>query len=229
VTDHARAHKAVVLLSGGLDSATTLAVALRDRRACRCLCIDYGQRHRHELAAARAVAQSLGVEPPIVMPLNLRLFGQSALTDDIAVPQAGTSPGIPVTYVPARNLVFLSIACALAEVIDAGEIYIGVNAIDYSGYPDCRPAFVESFEQTANLATKAGVSGRPVRIRTPLIHLTKAEIIRLGAELGVDFALTHSCYNPDDAGRACGKCDSCALRRRGFQDADIPDPTIYAP
>lgn len=175
------------------------------------------------------MAQSLGVEPPIVMPLNLRLFGQSALTDDIAVPQAGTSPGIPVTYVPARNLVFLSIACALAEVIDAGEIYIGVNAIDYSGYPDCRPAFVESFEQTANLATKAGVSGRPVRIRTPLIHLTKAEIIRLGAELGVDFALTHSCYNPDDAGRACGKCDSCALRRRGFQDADIPDPTIYAP
>ncbi|GAB4384967.1 MAG: 7-cyano-7-deazaguanine synthase QueC [Phycisphaerales bacterium] len=218
----------MVLLSGGLDSATTLAVALREGRACQCLSFDYGQRHRHELDAARRVAHSLGQSEPLVVPLNLRTFGGSALTADIPVPRAGSTSGIPLTYVPARNLVFLSIACALAEVIEAGEIYIGVNAIDYSGYPDCRPEFVRSFEAAANLATRAGVSGRPIRIRTPLIDLSKAEIIRLGASLGVDFALTHSCYDPDARGRACGNCDSCTLRRRGFEEAGVPDPTVYA-
>lgn len=221
--------QAVVLLSGGLDSATTLAVALRDGRQCRCLSFDYGQRHRHELVAARSIARSLGLTDPLVVPLNLRAFGGSALTADIPVPEAGTTSGIPLTYVPARNLVFLSIACALAEVIEAEEIYIGVNAIDYSGYPDCRPEFVRSFETTANLATKAGVSGSPIHVRAPLIDLSKSEIIRLGAGLGVDYSLTHSCYDPDEQGRACGRCDSCALRRKGFEEADVPDPTVYAP
>lgn len=221
--------RAVVLLSGGLDSATVLALARREGRACQCLSFDYGQRHRHELEAARRVAISQGVEAPLVMPLNLRIFGGSALTDDIAVPHAGESEGIPVTYVPARNLVFLSLAAGLAEVSGATEIWIGVNAIDYSGYPDCRPAFIEAFETAANLATKAGVSGRPVRVRAPLITLSKAEIIRQGAALGVDYALTHSCYDPDAQGRACGRCDSCSLRRRGFEEAGVPDPTVYAP
>ncbi|MCL4221062.1 MAG: 7-cyano-7-deazaguanine synthase QueC [Phycisphaerales bacterium] len=221
--------RAVVLLSGGLDSATVLALARGEGRLCHCLCFDYGQRHRHELQAARRVAAAQGVEAPVEMPLNLRVFGGSALTDDIEVPRAGESEGIPVTYVPARNLVFLSLAAALAEVVDAAEIWIGVNAIDYSGYPDCRPAFIEAFERAANLATRAGVCGRPVRVRAPLIALSKAEIIRRGAALGVDYALTHSCYDPDERGRACGRCDSCVLRRRGFAEAGVPDPTVYAP
>lgn len=221
--------RAVVLLSGGLDSATVLAAARREGRDCTCLCFDYGQRHRHELAAARRVAQQLGAGEPVVMPLNLRAFGGSALTDDIDVPKAGTSAGIPVTYVPARNLVFLSIASALAEVREAGEIWIGVNAVDYSGYPDCRPEFIASFEQTVNLATRAGVSGSALRVRAPLVNLSKADIIRLGTQLGVDYALTHSCYDPDEQGRACGRCDSCELRRRGFEEAGVPDPTEYAP
>lgn len=218
-----------MLLSGGLDSATVLALARSEGRVCHCLSFDYGQRHRHELEAARRVAAAQGVEAPVVMPLNLRIFGGSALTDDIAVPRAGEREGIPVTYVPARNLVFLSLAAALAEVSGAAEIWIGVNAIDYSGYPDCRPAFIEAFEKAANLATKAGVSGRPVRVRAPLITLSKAEIIRRGTSLGVDYALTHSCYDPDERGGACGRCDSCALRRRGFAEAGVPDPTVYAP
>lgn len=220
---------AVVLLSGGLDSATVLALARREGRVCHCLSFDYGQRHRHELEAARRVAASQGVEAPVVMPLNLRLFGGSALTDDILVPRAGRSKGIPVTYVPARNLVFLSLATGLAEVVGATEVWIGVNAIDYSGYPDCRPAFIEAFEKAANLGTKVGVSGAPTRVRAPLITLSKAEIIRQGAALGVDYALTHSCYDPDEQGRACGRCDSCVLRRRGFEGAGLPDPTVYAP
>ncbi len=218
--------KAVVLISGGLDSATAAAMARAEGFAGYALSFDYGQRHRAELVAAGRVARSLGMEHR-VFRLDLRQFGGSALTDDtIAVPE-GPSEGIPVTYVPARNTVFLSLALAWAEVLDAHDIFIGVNAVDYSGYPDCRPEFVQAFETMANLGTRAGVEGRGFRIRAPLIDLSKAEIIRTGARLGVDYGLTVSCYDADAEGRACGRCDSCRLRAEGFRAADVPDPTPY--
>ena len=226
------AKPAVVLLSGGLDSATALAVARRDGFRCHALTIAYGQRHAAELEAARRVAAALGAVEQRVIELDLRAFGGSALTADIAVPRdrspEAMSADIPITYVPARNTVFLSLALAWAEVLTSFDIYIGVNFVDYSGYPDCRPEFVMAFEQLANLATKAGVEkkGR-FRIHTPLIQLSKADIIRLGASLGVDYRLTHSCYDPAPDGAACGRCDSCQLRRAGFEATGIADPTRY--
>ncbi len=225
---------AVVLLSGGLDSATALAVARHEGYRCHALTIAYGQRHAVELEAARRVAAALGAVEQRVMHLDLRAFGGSALTADLAVPRdrphdAMTS-GIPITYVPARNTVFLSLALAWAEVLESFDIFMGVNSIDYSGYPDCRPEFIAAFEALANLATKAGVEGKGrFRIHAPLIHLTKAEIIRRGVALGVDYGLTHSCYDPAPDGAACGRCDSCQLRRDGFLAAGIPDPTRYRP
>jgi 7-cyano-7-deazaguanine synthase len=219
---------AVCLLSGGLDSATTLACARRDGFECYALSFDYGQRHRAELDAARRVGESLNVKRHVVMRIDLRVFGGSALTDDIDVPKSGVTEGIPITYVPARNTVFLSFALAWAEVLECSDIFLGVNAIDYSGYPDCRPVYIEAFERMANLATKAGVEGRTrIRIHTPLIRLSKAAIIRLGSELGVDFRLTHSCYDPDERGRACGECDSCRLRLKGFAEAGQTDQIEY--
>ena len=218
----------VCLLSGGLDSATCLAFARREGYRCFALSFDYGQRHRAELDAARRVAASLGAEKHLIVPVDLRAFGGSALTDDIEVPKTGVQEGIPVTYVPARNTIFLSFAMAWAEVLGAADIFIGVNAIDYSGYPDCRPEFIEAFERMANLATKAGVEQRTrVKIHTPLIRLSKSEIIKLAAELGVDFRLTHSCYDPDEGGRPCGLCDSCRLRLKGFAEAGVRDPLEY--
>ena len=219
--------KAVVLLSGGLDSATVLAIAKSQGYDCYALSLDYGQRHAAELNAARNVADHFQVKQHQIVKLDLRQFGGSALTDDaIAVPEEQTSD-IPVTYVPARNTIFLSLALAWAETLDARDIFVGVNAVDYSGYPDCRPEYIESFEQMANLATKAGVEGEHFSIQAPLIKLTKAEIIQTGSKLGVDYALTVSCYQADDAGAACGKCDSCRLRKQGFADAGVPDPTRY--
>lgn len=219
--------RAVVLLSGGLDSATLLAMARADGFDCHTLAFDYGQRHRAELQAAARVSAALNAVEHKVVALDLRAIGGSALTDDaIAVPEQRSS-GIPVTYVPARNTVFLSIALGWAEVLAADAIFIGVNAVDYSGYPDCRPAFIAAFQALANVATKAGVEGRPLRIETPLIQLSKAEIVRAGVALGVDYAETVSCYQADDEGRACGRCDSCALRREGFAAAGIADPTRY--
>lgn len=220
--------KAVCLLSGGLDSSTCLALARRDGYECYALSFDYGQRHRVELEAAARVAQALGVARHVVARIDLRQIGHSALTGDLAVPKGRSvqdmSHGIPVTYVPARNTIFLSMALAWAEVLEAPNIFIGVNALDYSGYPDCRPEYVEAFERMANLATKASVEGSlRVRIHTPLIHLSKAEIVKLGRELGLNFGLTHSCYDPDAAGRPCGQCDSCLLRRKGFEEAGIAD------
>jgi 7-cyano-7-deazaguanine synthase len=219
--------RAVVLLSGGLDSATTLALARRDGLSCHALSLDYGQRHHAELDAARAVALSMGAVEHRIMRLDMGAFGGSALTDaSIAVPESA-SEGIPVTYVPARNTIMLALALGWAEVLDADSIYIGVNALDYSGYPDCRPAFVEAFQHLANLATKRAVNGAPIEIRAPLIDLTKAEIVLLGVSLGVDYRLTVSCYQADLDGRACGRCDSCRLRRQGFEQAGLPDPTRY--
>ena len=219
---------AVVLLSGGLDSATTLALAVERGLKCHTLALDYGQRHRAELEAAAALSTRLGAASHRAVALDLRAIGGSALTDaGIEVPEAGTT-GIPVTYVPARNTVMLSVALGLAETLDAAEIHIGVNAVDYSGYPDCRPQFIAAFQDLARVATKRSVEGKSVEIVTPLIHLTKAEIIRTGTELGVDYRLTVSCYRADAAGRACGRCDSCAIRRAGFSDAGLPDPTRYA-
>ncbi len=219
---------AVCLLSGGLDSATTMACARRDGFACSALSFDYGQRHRVELDAAQRVAESMGAAQHVVMRIDLRVFGGSALTADIDVPKTGASEGIPVTYVPARNTVFLSFALAWAEVLECPDIFLGVNAIDYSGYPDCRPEYIEAFERMANLATKAGVEGRTrIQIHTPLIQLSKAGIIRLGSELGVDYRLTHSCYDPDEHGIACGECDSCRLRLKGFAEAGLNDPIEY--
>lgn len=216
-----------MLVSGGLDSATTLAIAREQGFECYALSFDYGQRHRSELAASAAVAGSLGAVEHRTFTLDLRQFGGSALTDDaIDVPDAG-GEGIPVTYVPARNTVFLSLALAWAEVLAARDIFIGVNAVDYSGYPDCRPEFITAFERMANLATKAGVEGHPVTIHAPLIELSKAEIIRTGTGLGVDYAQTISCYNPTVEGLACGRCDSCRLRAEGFAAAGLPDPTCY--
>jgi 7-cyano-7-deazaguanine synthase len=218
------------LLSGGLDSATCLAYARREGFDCFALSFDYRQRHRVELEAAARVAASLGAAKHVIVPIDLRLFGGSALTSEIDVPKSGACEGIPVTYVPARNTIFLSLALAWAEVLGSSDIFIGVNAIDYSGYPDCRPEFVAAFERMANLATKAGVEGRTrVQIHTPLIQLSKSEIIKLGRELGVDFGLTHSCYDPDERGRACGLCDSCRLRLKGFADAGFRDSLEYRP
>ncbi|OYY94240.1 MAG: 7-cyano-7-deazaguanine synthase QueC [Hydrogenophilales bacterium 28-61-23] len=219
--------RAVVLLSGGLDSATTLAMAKRDGLSCYALSLDYGQRHHAELAAASRVAQSFGVVEHRIMRLDMGAFGGSALTDaSMAVPESA-SDGIPVTYVPARNTIMLALALGWAEVLDAGVIYIGVNALDYSGYPDCRAEFIESFQALANLATKRAVNGAPIEIRAPLIDMTKAEIVRLGMSLGVDYRLTVSCYQANAHGLACGRCDSCRLRRQGFEQAGIADPTRY--
>ena len=219
---------AVILLSGGLDSATVLAIAHEAGYACHTLSLDYGQRHTAELAAAARVARSLGAEEHRVIRLGLGDIGGSALTDhSIAVPERPTE-GIPVTYVPARNTVMLALALAWAEVLGARDIFIGVNAVDYSGYPDCRPEFIEAFERMANLATKAGAEGAQLRIHAPLQSLSKGEIIRRGVELGVDYAQTVSCYQATDEGLACGRCDSCRLRREGFLAAGIPDPTRYA-
>ncbi len=220
--------KAVCLLSGGLDSATCLALARRDGFACYALSFDYGQRHKQELDAAARIAEAFGAERHLVAHIGLDVFGGSALTDDIAVPKARSAAematGIPVTYVPARNTIFLSYALAWAEVLESSDIFIGVNALDYSGYPDCRPEFIEAYERMANLATKAGVEGRTrLKIHTPLLHLTKAEIVRLAGSLGVPFGMTHSCYDPAPGGRACGECDACLLRRKGFEEAGIED------
>ena len=217
-----------MLLSGGLDSATALACAREAGFTCCCLSFDYGQRHRFELDAAARVAAQLGADEHRVVSIDLRAIGGSALTDDIPVPKGGEiASGIPATYVPARNLVFLSVAAGCAEVVGAQDIFIGVNAVDYSGYPDCRPEFIAAFVAAANAGTRAGVEGRGFRVHTPLIAMSKAEIIRTGARLGVDYSLTQSCYDPDERGRACGACASCAIRRRGFEEAGVEDPTVY--
>ena len=219
--------RAVVLLSGGLDSATVLAMAREQGFDCYALSVDYGQRHHAELAAAQKVAQALGAREHRILNIDLTGFGGSALTDSsIAVPEHASS-GIPITYVPARNTIMLSLALAWAEVLHAQDIFFGVNAVDYSGYPDCRPEYVAAFERMANLATQAAVEGKPLTLHAPLLHLTKGEIIRQGVRLGVDYGLTVSCYQADEAGRACGRCDSCRLRREGFQSAGVPDSTRY--
>lgn len=219
--------KAVILSSGGLDSTTVIAIAQAQEYACYTLSFDYGQRHQSELKAAAQVSERMNVEQHKVVRLDLGSIGGSALTDNnILVPEVETT-GIPVTYVPARNTVFLSIALGWAEVIEAEAIYIGVNAVDYSGYPDCRPAYLDAYEQMAALATKAGVEGNPIRLEAPLLKLSKAEIIKKGVSLGVDYSLTVSCYQADNNGVACGKCDSCRLRRKGFIDAGVSDPTFY--
>ena len=220
-------NKAVVLVSGGLDSATVLALAMAAGARCYALTFDYGQRHRVELEAARLVAEKLGAVSHRVVKLNIGWMGGSALTDTrIDVPHV-SSPGIPVTYVPARNTVFLSIALGWAEVLGASDIYIGANAVDYSGYPDCRPEFIRSFESLANLATRAGVEGKGFHVHAPLMNMRKHEIIRTGVRLGVDYALTLSCYDPDASGLACGRCDACRLRAQGFTEAGVADPTRY--
>lgn len=226
--DHATAGPAVVLLSGGLDSMVVAALAQERGHAVHALSIDYGQRHRRELDAARAIGERLGVARHVVMPLDLRVFGGSALTADIAVPKLGVESGIPVTYVPARNLVFLALTTAFAETAGARDVFIGVNAIDYSGYPDCRLEFISSFAETARLGTKAGAEGQPFTIHAPLQHLGKAEIARECVRLGLDPAWSWSCYDPTPQGIACGECDSCRLRRKGFADAGLADSTPYA-
>ncbi|MBN2580066.1 MAG: 7-cyano-7-deazaguanine synthase QueC [Pirellulales bacterium] len=223
---------AVVLLSGGLDSATAAALARQEGYSLYALSVDYGQRHRFELASARRVAEALGVERHAVVKVDLAQFGGSALTADVAVPKGRAEEemacGIPVTYVPARNTVFLALALAYAETVGAADIFLGVNALDYSGYPDCRPEYIAAFEKLANLATKAGVEGvLKFKIHAPLISMTKAEIIRRGTELGVDYGLTHSCYDPDPRGLACGRCDACLLRQKGFAEANLQDPLPY--
>jgi 7-cyano-7-deazaguanine synthase len=224
--------KAVLLLSGGADSTTTLAMAKAQQFDVYAMSFAYGQRHAHEVQAAGRIAQKMGVREHRVVTIDLGVFGQSALTSDIAVPKdrsdAQMGEGIPITYVPARNTIFLSYALAWAEVLGSADIFIGVNAVDYSGYPDCRPEFIEAFECMANLATKAGIDGNALKIHTPLIHLTKAEIIQKGIALGVDYALTTSCYDPAKNNAACGHCDSCLLRKKGFAEAGVPDPTAYA-
>jgi 7-cyano-7-deazaguanine synthase len=224
--------RVVVLLSGGIDSTTTLAIAIAEGYEAYALSFDYGQRHQIETEAARRAANSLGAKEHRIAKIDLRVFGGSALTGDAAVPKQRSeteiAQGIPVTYVPARNTIFLAYALAWAEVISASNIFIGVNSIDYSGYPDCRPEFIEAFESLANIATKAGVEGRRFQIHTPLIKRSKVEIIRKGLELGVDFSLTHSCYDPTPEGVACGECDSCLLRLKGFHEAGMKDPIRYA-
>jgi 7-cyano-7-deazaguanine synthase len=223
---------AVLLFSGGLDSTTLLALATRDGYAVHAMSFRYGQRHEHELNAARALAAQYGVARHVIVGIDLRVFGGSALTADIAVPKdrdaREMSHGVPITYVPARNTIFLSYALAWAEVLGAHDIFIGVNALDYSGYPDCRPEYIAEFEKLANLATRAGVEGDRVKIRAPLLHLTKREIIDLGTRLGVDYSLTTSCYDPDDSGAACGHCDACQLRLKGFAEGGRSDPARYA-
>lgn len=220
--------KAVVLLSGGLDSATVLAISRQQGFDCHCLSLDYQQRHAAELAAASRIAATMGDSPHRIAKLDLRMFGGSALTDaSIAVPQS-PSTGIPVTYVPARNTIMLSLALAWAEVLQARDIFIGVNALDYSGYPDCRPEYVAAFQHMANLATKSAVEGQTITIHAPLMTMTKAEIIQCGMALGVDYGLTVSCYQADAQGRACGRCDACRFRKDGFLQAGVPDPTLYA-
>lgn len=229
-----QARKAVVLLSGGLDSATTLAIARQAGWSCHCLSFRYGQRHAIELAAAERVARHLGVAEHRVFTLDLGQFGGSALTGDLPVPKRQSAeqigPEIPPTYVPARNTVFLALALAWAETLQTGDIFLGVNALDYSGYPDCRPEYIAAFERMANLAIKAAVEGQwAVRIHTPLLYLTKAQIIARGLALGVDYSLTTSCYDPDPQGRACGRCDACLLRLKGFQECGARDPALYVP
>lgn len=228
----ASSRKAVVLLSGGIDSTTVMAIARSEGYEVYSLSFSYGQRHSVELAAAKKVAFSLGAKEHLVIDVDLGKIGGSALTDDIAVPKCRTEAemgvGIPVTYVPARNAVFLAYALAWAEVLGASDIFIGVNAIDYSGYPDCRPEFIDAFERLANLALKECVEGRiRIRIHTPLVKMTKAQIIKKGIELGIDYAMTHSCYDPKLDGKACGQCDSCILRKKGFREAGINDPAVY--
>jgi 7-cyano-7-deazaguanine synthase len=219
---------AVVLLSGGLDSYTAAAIAKTEGFALNALTIIYGQRHEREVESARAVARSLGVERHLELPIDLRAIGGSSLTSDAAVPRDRdlSATDIPSTYVPARNTIFLSLALAWAEVLDVSDIFIGINALDYSGYPDCRPEFVQAFEALARLATRAGVEGARLIVHTPLIQLTKADIVRRGLALGLDYGLTHSCYDPDAQGRPCGRCDSCALRARGFAEAGAVDPIV---
>jgi 7-cyano-7-deazaguanine synthase len=220
--------RAVILLSGGLDSATVLAIARSEGRACHAISFVYGQRHEIELAAARRVADTMGVDEHVVFPLDLRVFGGSALTADIAVPKdAVGAGGIPITYVPARNTIFLALALGFAETRNADEIWIGVNAVDYSGYPDCRPEFINSFRQVMLQGTKSGIEHGTPRLVAPLLTMTKGDIIRRGRELGVDYGLTHSCYDPAPDGRACGHCDSCILRSKGFEEANVADPTLY--
>ena len=224
--------KAVILLSGGLDSATTLAIAQNDGFTLYGLTFSYGQRHQFEIGASQKIAEACNLTDHIITEIDLRAFGGSALTDDIDVPkdrsESTMSGSIPVTYVPARNTIFLSFALAWAEVLQSNDIFLGVNSMDYSGYPDCRPEYIQSFQAMANLATKAGVDGdQPITIHTPLISMTKEEIIRKGLELGVDYSLTHSCYDPDKAGNACGRCDSCRIRLKGFQEAGTADPINY--
>ena len=230
MVEHQTKPKAIVLLSGGLDSATVLAIARRDGFTPHTLSFDYGQRHRVELRAAKQLAAAFGAEHS-VMSFDLRQFGGSALTGDIDVPkdrpESQMANGIPITYVPARNTIFLSFALGLAEVIGSTDIFVGVNALDYSGYPDCRPEFIAAFQSLANVATKSGVEGHGVTIHAPLIQMTKAQIIAAGTALGVDYSLTSSCYDPSPDGYACGRCDSCQLRRKGFTEAGIPDPTRY--
>ena len=225
--------KAVVLLSGGIDSATTAAIAREQGFALCALSFKYGQRHAIETEAASRIVAALGITRHVIQTIDLRAFGGSALTDSIDVPKSADvlqiGGGIPITYVPARNTIFLAFALAYAETVGAGDIFIGVNAVDYSGYPDCRPQFIEAFERLANLGTKAGVEESRFKMHAPLIALTKAGIIREGHRLGIDFGLTHSCYDPTPAGLACGHCDSCLLRRQGFEQAGIPDPARYAP
>ena len=224
---------AVILLSGGLDSATVAAIARERGFALYALSFSYGQRHAVEIQAAARVAEAVGVVQHVVQTIDLRAFGGSALTDSIEVPKtadvSAVGTGIPVTYVPARNTIFLAFALAYAEVIAAKDIFIGVNAVDYSGYPDCRPEFIAAFEQLAKVATKAGMEGREFEIHTPLILMSKADIIREGVRLGVDYSMTHSCYDPTPDGLACGSCESCLLRKRGFEEAGVPEPLVYAP
>ncbi len=222
----------IVLLSGGIDSTTTLAIAKSEGYDIYALSFNYGQRHSVELEAAKRIAKHFQVKEHLIIDIDLRRIGGSALTDEISVPKARNDAeigqDIPITYVPARNTIFLSFAMAWAEVLGVDKIFIGANALDFSGYPDCRPEYIAAFERMANLATKAGVEGTTkLRIKTPLINLTKAEIIQKGITLGVDYSLTHSCYDPDEMGRACGACDSCLLRKKGFKEAGVPDPTIY--
>jgi 7-cyano-7-deazaguanine synthase len=220
--------RSVVLLSGGLDSMVAAALAREAGFGLLALTVDYGQRHRVELAAARRIAQALGVERHVVLPLDLRPFGGSALTADIAVPKDGLGDEVPITYVPARNTIFLSLALGWAEAAGASDIHIGVNALDYSGYPDCRPDFIAAFERLALLATRAGAGGRPFRIAAPLLHMSKADIVREAARLGLDAGVSWSCYDPAGEGLHCGLCDSCRLRSRGFEEAGLADPTLYA-
>lgn len=224
-------NKAICLLSGGIDSSTTLALAREEGYKVYAISFQYGQRHVHELNAAKKIAALLGVEKHLILNVDLRSIGGSALTDHIDVPKGRAenemAQSIPSTYVPARNTVFLSLALAWAETLHISELFIGVNALDYSGYPDCRPEYIEAFEKMANLATRAGVEGNSIHIHAPLIHLSKAEIIRKAVDLNVDLKLTHSCYDPSEDGKACGLCDSCLLRKKGFQEAGIPDPTPY--